>query len=66
MVDDTMTETGAHRLARAIEAYWAAQGHVVKTRVDRMYMYRGDRQEPLWFVRSDLGMNMPPLSQKAA
>jgi len=50
---DCSTKEGARLLARRIEEEWAACGHTVKTRLERMKSTR-DHGFPLWCVRSDL------------
>lgn len=61
MTEDNLTESGAHRLAARIRAYWATQQCHVKVRVvnHSAAMSGASNKSAVWVVRSDIGAGLP-------
>lgn len=55
---DTLSESGSHRIAKKVKAYWAARGIIVNTRIEQV-LSRDGNPIAMWGVRSDLVMKGP-------
>jgi hypothetical protein len=65
---DAMTQDGAARLARVIEAFWATEGKAVKTHLELFHTRAGGKTEGGYCIRSNMVNGLPiwvPLRKSA-